>query len=311
MAQPGFYNVNEHRAYPFIDSALGMPLPEAAIVDFGSVLGLRAGYSQVSSIWLYRVSRDADVVTFEFRSDAAGLSEYALVFQFPTTAVEFTRQYADADLQAGESGSSEAITDCVDDPIWEGFLVVGDLSALGLSNGDSIEDVGGATKIEPALIQNLGQSIVRTINLANAARTTVSPSDGCGNSSITEESEESFVNARCLSGDVNILPGYNCSIRQDPRQNALVINAAVGAGEGQPCEEVPLYDGEQSPDGGALLTGGPTCGEILRTINGIGGRTVRLYPGSGVKITPGVEEGVIVVDVDLHDLAICTTSIDV
>jgi hypothetical protein len=311
MARPGFYNDNAHRSYPFLDADLGMPLPESAVVDFGCLMGLSVGYDdEAHKVYLHRVYRDTGVFRFEFRCTAPAMAGQSLTFLVPDTSSEYASFTATVDVAPGSSGSSLS-SECGDDPDWEGFLVIGDLFDLknAIAVSESLDDVGGATTVEPALVQNLARTFVRAVHLANADRVRTQPPPGCPDSDVpTTDPDHSYVIARCLTGDLKFVEGYNSSIRQSDSDNAIVIGASVGAGAGQPCDEVPLYPGEMSPDGGQLLTGGPTCGEILKSINGVGGKVIRLNQGTGVRITPGETEGELIVAVDLHDLAVCRTS---
>ncbi len=308
MARSGFYVDNAHRAYPFLDADLGMPLPEAAVVDFGCLMGLDANYDDSDDrVYLSRVLRTADHFQFEFRSTAPSLAGKSLTFLVPDDAAEHTSFEADVDVHPGSSGSSPS-SECGTDSAWEGFLVVGDLSSLsGLGVGDSLDDIDGATTIEPALVQNLARTFVRGVHLANADRVKAETPEGCDGDPV-EDADRIFTTARCMTGALLVKEGYNCAIRQIDSENALVIGAAVGAGAGEPCDEVPVHPAESPPAGSHLLTGGPGCGEILKSINGVGGKIIRLNQGTGVRIAPGLVEGQLVVAVDLHDLAICRTS---
>ena len=312
MARPGWYNDNAHRSYPFLDADLGMPLPEAAIVDFGCIMGLDANYDDSDdAVYLARVYRGSDHFRFEFRTTAPRLTGKSLTFQVPDDSPEYATFTATEDVNPGSSGSSIASSECGDDPAWEGFLVIGDLQSLKdvLAEGESLDDISGATKIEPALIQNLARTFVRSVHLANADRIRSEPPEGCPNpDGVRSNTDRIFVNVRCLTGNLKFKEGYNCTIRQNDAENAIVIGAAVGAGAGQACDEVPIYPNEQPPNGSSLLSGGPSCNEILKSINGVGGKIIRFNPGTGVRITPGEVEGQIVVAVDLHDLAVCRTS---
>lgn len=307
MARGGFYGDNAHRAYPFLDADLGMPLPEAAVVDFGCVMGLTAGYDDSDhAVYLHQVYRGAAAYRFEFRTTAPALAGRGLVFDVPAGSAEHASFVAADDLAPGSSGSSAG---GADDPAWEGWLVVGDLAALAavLAEGESLDDPGGDTRVEPARVQNLARSYVRAVHLANADRVRVEAPDGCapgapGTAGLVR------VHTRNLTGDLVFAEGYNAAVRQADADNALTLGAAVGGGAGQPCGEVPTYPGETPPAGSTLLTGGPGCGDVLKSVNGVGGRVIRLTAGPGVRITPGAAEGELVVAVDLHGLAVCRAS---
>ncbi len=115
-----------------------------------------------------------------------------------------------------------------------------------------------------------------------------------------------FVNARCLDGDLRVKEGFNISVRQEDNTNSLIIGAAIGAGAGLACSEIPLYAGEVPPNGSGVLTGGPKCNEVVKTINGVGGPTLQLLAGRGVRITASLDDPhEIVVSLAENDLAIC------
>ena len=73
-------------------------------------------------------------------------------------------------------------------------------------------------------------------------------------------------------------------IDQNAFDNSITITPRVGAGEGQPCDEVPLTAAETAPAGSTLLSGGPTCNEVIRTINGIPGPHYTILAGTGVTV---------------------------
>lgn len=307
MARSGWLTDNEHRAYPFLDAPTGIPLPESAVVDFGCVVGPDSLFSS-DAVYLYRVARSGGVFSFEFRSTAAGLAGSPLTFYVPDDSPEFSGfEAGSGSFVSGSSQSSE----CGDVPLWEGYLVVGDLDDLRnlLGDGDDMvadEENLGAAEVEPARVQDLGRTFVRSVNLANGDRTRAEP-DETGSLS-SPGPVETFVYARCLTGALKIRPGFNASIRQGSADNSLTVGAAVGAGAGEPCSEVPVYPGETPLDGETLLTGGPSCGEVLKSVNGVGGRTVRLSAGPGVSVSPGAGEGQLAVSVDMRGLAVCRTS---
>lgn len=308
MARSGFLVENEHRAYPFVDAGAGVPLPEETVVDFGCLMGLDADHVDgVDTVRLHRVSRAGGIVRFEFRAAAVGAADYPLTFAVPETAAEFETFEAEADLAPGSAGSSTSSA-CGDAPVWEGFMVVGRLSALlaDLAEGESLDGDAGIAVVEPARVRNLARTYVRGVNLANADRVRADDPAGCS-AFDPDEPGRVYVNARCLGGDLQLVEGYNATVRQ-AADGTVTIGAGVGAGAGEPCEEVPVRAGETSPDSGRLLTGGPTCGEVLKSVNGVGGRIVRITPGPGVRVTPGAAPGQLLVDVDLHGLAVCLTS---
>lgn len=307
MAESSFLNANAHRAYPFLDVASGASLPEASVVDFGCMVGLNSGWDdETSTVYLHRVRRSGDVYRFEFRSDAPGLQGWGLIFDRNINEAENTTSWEDAVAVGSGSVSSESVQ-CADDPIWEGFLTIGSLADLAdlLADGESLS---GPFTVEPARIQNLDRTYVRSFNLINADRTHIEAAPDCSLDAPNGDQDRLYVQTRCISGQVKFKEGFNCSIRQNAQENSLVISASVGAGAGQPCEEVPLYVQEAPANGSPFLSGGPSCNEVLKTINGVPGPVIRLYTGTGIRAVPGSEEGVLIIRADLKDLAICRTS---
>jgi hypothetical protein len=98
--------------------------------------------------------------------------------------------------------------------------------------------------------------------------------------------------------------GYNTNLKQNDRDNAIVFNANVGAGDGQPCGEIPLFSGETgSPDSG-LLSGGTACGETIQTINGVSRSNFTIQAGTGVQIESVPNENKLVIDINLAGTAV-------
>lgn len=207
----------------------------------------------------------------------------------------------------GDSTFSQGL--CDDEPLWSGYLVTGKLDALRRllpNEGDTIGRTTGGV-IEPSLIQNMALTFVSSVNIANADRTRTTASAGCPTVEwpYPTGSDVIHVNAQCLRGDVKIKPGYNATVRQDSSDNAMVISGAVGAGEGEPCGEVPLFPGEIAPDGSSLLSGGLRCDEVIRTLNGVGGRFLVVRAGLGVKIDSDPATNTLTVDADMNQLSVC------
>ncbi len=321
MAKPGWFNDNRNRAFPFLKGTVAAwnaasntieGLPNSVIVDAGFVAGLSAGFENgVHSIWLQQVYRVGSTFFFEFQSDAPGLFEQPIVFSRSASADEYEFEHTDNFSPAADSSeTSESLSEgeCDPEPLWSGYLVTGpldDLVARLPANGSLTRTSGGI--IEPALVQNAAMSYVESINLANADRTRVDAPDGCPPVEWAYDVGQDVVhvNARCLRGDVRFKAGYNATVRQETGENQIIFGAEVGAGEGQPCDEVPLFAGEVPPDGSALLEGGPRCNDIVRSINGIGGQFGSLLSGTGVRITEVPDLHKIIVDVNMSQLAIC------
>jgi len=313
MALAGFYSANEHRAYPLVDAPLGVPLPEEVLVDFGVVMGIRAGFDdQAHKVWLHRVARSGTTYTFEFRSDAPACRGRALVFTRDLSDPEYATTF-ERDEEASGSYSSSSEGGCVDDPLMEGFLVTGLLERLPalLADGEEWADHGALSEVEPATVQNLARTFVRAVNLGNKRRTLVDDPAGCSSVPAGAEGGHVDVQARCLTGRLQMKEGYNCSIRVNRVDNSITISGQVGAGEGEACEEVKAYPAEENQPGSNLLTGGPKCSEVIKTINGVGGRVITLKPGDGVRIDPDPDlPHTLVIEADLHGMALCVPPVE-
>lgn len=326
MARPGFYNDNAYRRYPLLPGepyelrvtsnqdgtgtqAADIVLSDKVFIDFGCIVGLAAGYvDSRDSLQLAYIHRSGNTLTIAIRSTCPGLEDWELRFVRDWSLDE---EYLISDSVATYAGVGE--TDvfpfCAEDAIWSGWLATGDMSEFGSLIADGFyataRDVD--VQLEPALIQNLRDTFVRSVSLANRDRTRVDAPAGCEESSSASADEPPaiWVGETCMTGDLRMRAGYNCRIRQENRTNTIEISAGVGAGAGQPCDEVPLSP-EESSISGELLTGGPHCHEVLKTINGVGGRVVRIEGGDGVRVRADQDDPHrLVVDVDLHNLQVC------
>lgn len=281
MPRPGFYNDNEHRAYPFVFKPGEPPFPESAIVDAGVIMRIDSNFDdKVHSVWLSKITRDTGKFYFEFKTDAA---DEPLVFVRDVTADEWQIEYADSQQRLP--------CENVEDPVWEGFLVTGPLKDLNtaLSADDTLFFDKNASQLEPARIQNLNKAYVRTINVGNYERPTV-PACGQADPRATVV-PDIIINKECMRGDIRFKEGYNCSIRQVTFANEIHIGASVGAGapvDDELCangSELALFPGELIPDNSKFFSGGPACDELIFTLNGLGGPTVTLTSGAGINIS--------------------------
>lgn len=293
MPRPGFYNDNEYRAYPFIytPNYTGPVVPDATIVDAGFIVGLDSGFEPgTHSVWLSSITRAGGTFTFTFASDAPGLADIPLVFERDENDAPWVSEHASAADESVEEG-------CVSAPAWEGFLVTGPLEALAAEVAPDETRTFSATDrvMEPARIQSLVRNYVRSINLGNLNRVmAVGPKTGayaeCSDS-LGSEAEHVVVNARCLQGDLKVREGYNCRIRQIERTNELRVAAEKNAGtplDAEQCQyggELPLYPSEPLPAGSKFFSGGPSCDELISTVNGIGGANINIIGGTGVIVT--------------------------
>lgn len=333
MPRAGFYNDNEYRAYPFVyKTVVAVPsfsalpasgsihsiyltrdtdnkyrwtgatyaliapnvstLPDACIVDAGIIMGLMSEFDATQHrVWLASVSRAADVFTFTFQTNAPGVAAQALVFSRPANATDWlSEQIIAAD--------------------WEGFFVTGPLTELAqqIENGDSLAFENVDYVLEPARIQSLVKSYLRSISLGNYQRTMVTRSDDCQESNSETTTRAVIVNAENLQGPLRLKEGYNCRIAQADFNNELRVAAERGAGEATDsllCSnggELPLYEEEIPPEGSPFLSGGPACSETISTINGLGGSNLKIIGGSGVNVTTDSETATITITRDNNNL---------
>ena len=315
MPQPSFLNDNEFRDYPFVQNAADGPaLPSELVVDFGAVMYAVSRFTAVDRVYLHSLSREGVTLTFDFRhsADVADLITRCR-FSRQLTDTEFMTEWIDAEWLSGLPTDSTA---CDGFPQWEAFLTTGRLDRLAdvLGDGETWEFDVTDWMIEPARIQNLAGGYLQTLNLANFPRLIVRPDGVCldelsSASAAASQDQQIRVQATCLIGNVAFREGFNCTIRQEAATNAIILSASAGGGRGQPCEELALYPDEQSPDGGRLLTGGPSCSEILKSLNGVAGSHLQLLPGSGLQIYAHPEQpNTLVIDRSLQAFAACAVA---
>lgn len=303
MPRPGFYNDNEYRAYPFIAKTAtinigdcGVPaaapapsgpqIPDAAIVDAGFIMGLDSAFnSKTDSVYLSRIRRTALGLEFEFSTTAANANNEKITFSRLAAAEEWENEF---------NISSPANAECAEEPLWEGFIVTGDLTDLlaTMTIGATLDFSSTDYVIEPGRVQSLLKSYLRSISVGNYQRIMATPPNNCAESeSAFDPNEERpiIVNARCMDGDLRLKEGYNCQIRQLTRDNTIQIGTAalINNAGGELClygSELPFFDGDLPPEDSPFLSGGPACDDVISTINGIPGPNVQLVGGTGVKI---------------------------
>lgn len=315
MAREGFYNQNEFRDYPFLTRIQPLAnnwadtapsplnaLPHEAIVDFGAIMGIDSEYAEPGSwIYLYAIRRSGDTFSYEFRTTAAGAADEALVFTRDIDDVEFTIQWVESTPIASLSRDY-----CFAAAKWEGYLVTGryaDLALLLPGDGELLYATD-LWHVEPSRIQSLIYTFLRSISLANFPRTQVITPQCDGE--ITPPTA-AIVNKTCMYGELAFKEGYNCTIQQNALNNTISIGGNSGGGAGMACAEVPRYQDEPAPTGSRFLTGGPSCGEVVKTVNGVGGRTIQLTAGPGFTVAAGVSPNTLIISMDLGDFATCLT----
>lgn len=298
MPRAGFYNDNEYRAYPFLyqKTTPSPALPDTAVVDCGIIMGLDSEYDETThTVYLYQISRAGDTLTFTFLTTAPGAQLKPLTFTRDATAYEWQTEYAE---------SAPADKQCAQEPAWEGFLVTGVLTDLleQIADGQTLTYAADSYVLEPARIQSLVKSYLRSLNVGNYSRVQSLTPAVCGGPS-TNPPRYIIMNRECMRGDIRFKEGHNCEITQVDRNNEIIVGAAIGAGDGGDniCEEIALFDGEAPPAGSKLLSGGPACDEIIFTVNGVNaGGSLQLLGGTGIiiKQDPNNENGLVIERVD-------------
>ncbi len=344
MPNAGWYDSNLGRAYPLVTETSPRTLPNRALADFGCLLGPTVSYDATEHrVYLYGVRRSDGHYLFEFRSTAPALSGYSLTFcRHPddlrfavsnavaktavTNALDWLTLTGDewAELDGDEwaellgeatesvdSEDSEDSQDSEDDsceqaPLWSGYLVTGDLTSLAelLPNNGDVLLLDTSHQVEPTLLRSLLGGFLSSVSVANAERTRVATPEGCRAPCYPFTLASHYVQARCLQGALRFREGYNLAITQNDNDNSLLFSARKGSGLGEPCDEVPLFAEESPPQGSTLLTGGPTCDETVRTINGIGKRLFELTGRAGVVVSQSIYPHQLIVRIDAHDLVI-------
>jgi hypothetical protein len=319
LAQPGFYNDNAYRAYPFTNDgrvplalngvSTATPLPESSILDFGCRMNVGSGYIPgTHKVWLSEIRRSIDTLQFVFACDAPGCVDLPLTFERYNENREMATDYAESELLVAPPDGCDY---AAPEPAWEGFLVTGDLTDLAaiLTTHDDVL-AGSATvaELEPAGVELIDGYRVRAVSIYNHDRTRVTVAEGCG--SISDTPDLYLSQALGIAGDVRFREGFNADIRQNPNNNSLTFSAAEAGGLGRPCEEIPLYEGESYP-GSPLLTGGPECKDLITTINGVSGPVIDLHVGAGITITLDPDNPHrIILDADLEDMTACFGRVD-
>lgn len=295
MSRTTFYDDNRNRHYPFvttdaIESGAGDSVPTSLVLDAGFQLCAGSGYDpSLHSVWLASLTISGSSLQLSCLSNAPGLVGRGLTFTTMRLPVMESKTVfaerlgveagADPDTPAGQL-------------LWYGFLVLGDLVTIQTWLGShSPTLVAAKHTFEPSLVQNLDGSYVRSLNLANQQR--VRTTD------LAESNRPYIVAARGLVGAVQMVAGYNCDLGYTPTGVGITIAASVGAGDGEPCAEVSESVGESSPDAGLLLSGGPTCPETIRFINGVPGPNIPITAGNGL-----------IVKYDLNNPNLLTLAVD-
>lgn len=334
MAKRAFLDDNKGRDYPLLKGASYVPF--TSILACGFVIGPNTGFvAGQHNVTLSKVKREFGRVWFYFTCNAPGLLLQEIIFSRLEDAAMYTLEYADSSstedgsaseslsvstslslsqsssLSVSQSEDMDSLNVCgyIDD--FSGFLITGALDDLlaVLPDNSILESTVAATGIvEPALLQDLSNTYVRSINLANIDRTRYVAPPGCEGDD-AQGDRDIFVNTTCIQGKIVFTPGANANVSQNNFTNSVTFSAVVGAGTGEPCEQMPLYAGETTPAGSIYLEGGPSCNEVIRSISGASGPRADLSAEGGVNISYEPSENKVIIDVNLKALSTCENTL--
>lgn len=315
MARNAWYADNLQRDYPFIDRPLpisndtdsetvAFQLPSQTFVELSMVFGLDAAFDHaVDHVTLHAITRNGTNLVFVLRTTADGASNHELRIQRSITAPLFTISRDTAVMIEPEP---LAPLGCVGGNLWSAIVVTGELQTIGdmLTDGETVLVDASLWEVEPARIQTLHGTYLRAVTLANADRTHATAAAGCSETAVN--TDELIVAAECITGDLQLVEGFNCIIRQDNNANAIVIGAGIRAGAGEPCEEVQLFDDEAAPEDSPYLSGGPGCHQVIRSINGVSATNLTITAGPGFQIQPDtVTENRLIINRSLAEFVLC------
>lgn len=312
-----WFNENKFRSYPFVFETTAT-LPKATIVDCGFIIGVLGDYVvDENTVRLESITRTGSTLFFQFVADSSTLFDNPILFTRSISTEQYETEYVESGpiILSGDT-LTQTFTQIEEaacgEGAWSGFLTTGDLGPLLelLPGNGTISFAADELIVEPALIQNLTDSLISSLNIANADRLRVTTPEDCTEIDWGFETGGIFVAARCLEGLVAFRPGYNCDVLIDKSNNVLTFSAVVGGGAGEPCEQVPLFEGEEAPEDSIFLEGGLACNEVLRSVNGQGGPRFSFISGTGVSISSIPEQNTVVIDADLSGLAVCDTITD-
>lgn len=326
MANPGFFNANQYRDYPFAPrispligegwsssaSAMATELPQECIVDFGAILRPSAEFVTAADfIYLRSVTRSGTVLHITFAASNLARA-YSITFAVDTeTAPEFYTQWQDSDVLA----SDNVLAECDAAPVWSAYLVTGDLSPWleQLADGETLIFVTGLWQIMRARLQNLAGTQVQSVTIANIPRAVTTAAGDCSPGSVAAaDPQVARLVYNCMVGDIKLHEGFNCSMRYDLRDNAIVISASPAAGAGAVCEDFPSYPEEEKPAGSPYYSGGPSCRDIVKYINGASAADFTITAGAGFTVTADTDNpNTLVIERSLNASVICAdTTLD-
>jgi hypothetical protein len=233
------------------------------------------------TVRLASVSRSNDNFVFELRTDAPGAANSPIIFTRAADADEWQSEYAESLPYVRDDNS------CAIEPAWSGFLVTGPLTQLAeLLPSDGVIALSRNFVLEPGRIQSLVKSYLRSITVGNMARPQAY--SACDEDQNVERPV--IINSRCIAGNIRFKEGYNAIVNQQDTTNEISIGAGVGQGaqvDGALCahgSELPFHSNEQPPAGSQFFSGGPSCDELISSVNGVQGPDLTIAAGTGINV---------------------------
>lgn len=282
MAEHGYLEVNEFITYPFVVGSSfamsgGTTFPKEAISDAGFTFGVNSQFEVGTHTMILEevriiLSGPPNTCQLTFYADAPGTTSYRWVFSFPL------------DIEKGctiQRDATATIDNIEDFNVGWGFITIGDLRRLSVLAVGTYTTTG-APELEPAQLQSLAGTSVSTISIGNVSRQCF---PNCEVPSLTSDI---FFHTEGLVGDIRVKEGYNTQILANVTSNILEIKAVLGAGEGEPCNDI-LISGPG--EGGIAYDDGTTCSScegFIKSINGQRSESgrVQMSGGRGITITP-------------------------
>jgi hypothetical protein len=329
MSQPGFFNDNLNRSYPFTLGTAGVDVPESGLIpsllqlpddiiaDCGFTIAASGTFDPaIHDVYLHQIRRPtAATLEFEFRCTDPTLAALPLVFVRTGNDTLYTYFVDSPTLYAAEPPSVDPIFPAYQPcghPLWYGYAVFGDAAAVTARvpvGGAVSRSAASQTIVHPTLVTNMTGASVTSLNIANQDRTRATAPVGCDQPTWSFPVGETYVNSQCITGIAKVFAGYNLSLAQLP--GSVVLTPVINGGRGTPCEEIPLFSGETGPIGHSnnRLAGDYLCNEVFRSINGIGGPAIQLIAGRGVSIVSDPTTNTVTVDVNLQSLSACSSEI--
>ena len=327
MAERGFLNVADFISYPLVMYAdrkvlappEDFPRQPKGIVDAGFIMGLDSSFRAAeNNVSLYALVMTATDISFDFRSDAPGMSGFRWLFTFSLTDPFGCTQYQNVT----QIGSGFVFTE-----LGEAYVTVGDLEKLiaGIAIGVHIvvdDSEGNPLYVEPARVQSLVDTYVRGLNVSNGRRSCPAPcceptpsSSSSSSAGGPEEVQNSaFVMQYGMQGAIDFMEGWNSVIQLDTVNNAIIFGASLGAGDGEQClnDEWINYLCDEAGlrvDTGRSVTGGcDDCGAFIRSINGQGFDNGKLDLHGGIGVYVDKVNGELEVTVDLSATCVAPES---